>query len=189
MDIEEETTFMDIINNLPVSEWNAAIALLPKPIISDQTSPFKTKYPELKDIPTLEKFPEVDLSGVCKDHISMFERGVGMNVLEFLALPNRLHLALSKAVPIYIGPPTLVDGGEYSWQDLYCGFIGIGSELWSATDFELEVVNFIGDIAHEWVEMGCWCADDGDDFMVTYLKWYGELMEAANQYQQLSTAQ
>jgi len=175
--------FLKIVNTLPVSEWKAAIALLPKTIISDEISPFKTKYPELKDIPPLEKFPDLDLSGVCNEHISMFERGVGMNVLEFLAQPNRLYIALSKAAPLDIDNPMLVNGGEYSWNDLYCDFIGIDSELWPATDFELEALEFIRNLCHEWLEFGCWCADESDDFRITYLKWYSQLVEAANKYQ------
>jgi len=154
-------------------------------VIADQVSPFRTKYPTLKKIPSHEEHPQLHLDDACKAHIELFERAMGMEVNAFMGMNNRLHHALSVTAPVNIGPPEFVDGGLYSWLDLVSGFVGIGSDIWPSTDFEEDVATFLDDLIHEWVERGCWCAEESDEYRVTYLKWYDELIEGASQYQWL----
>ena len=110
---------------------------------------------------------------------------MGVEVNAFMGMNNRLHHALSVTAPVNIGPPEFVDGGLYSWFDLVSGFVGIGSDIWPATPFESEIASFLSDLCHEWVEWGCWCTEESDEYRVTYLKWYDELIEGASQYQWL----
>lgn len=127
------------------------------------------------------KNPDLHSSALCQVHVKLFENGVGVTLQSFLSDPARLHVALTKAMPPDIHAPVLIDGGSFNWADLLDGYIGIGSDMWSATKFELEVRERLSDLVHLWIEFHCWCLPDDDLTKLECLNDYAELVSAANQ--------
>lgn len=97
-------------------------------------------------------------------HITHLQRATGIS--DWIALmqrQDRLPLLLKAADPIDIGALHLLDGGPYTWSELLCNIVGIGSDIWGLpTDLELAGRSELADIVFEWLGMGCWSEPDGE---------------------------
>jgi hypothetical protein len=154
----------------------------------------ETTYP-LKPMPSINDYvvtpdhyrplDDVQLKSLlCQEHVNLFEKAVGLSLQDFLCNPDRLHIALTKAVPISLGITGMMDGRAYDWLDVRCFYVGIDSDVWIATPYELKVQEQLMHIIHLWMEFGCWGEIDvNDSDIVTKIK-----QECFHDYTQLLSA-
>jgi hypothetical protein len=91
-----------------------------------------------------------------QDHVKLFEKAIGLPLQDFLCNPDRLYIALTKALPVIIGTTGLMNGRTYDWLDVVNLYVGVDSDLWIATPYELVVQERLRTIIHLWLEFFCW---------------------------------
>lgn len=97
-------------------------------------------------------------------HVHHLQRATGIDDWpQLMRQPNRLEILLSVASPIDIHAKHLLEGGPYTWSELVCNIVGIGSELWgSPTEREVSIREHLRELVHEWLEYGCWIEPESD---------------------------
>ena len=130
---------------------------------------------------------DIQFKSLCQDHVKLFEKAIGLPLQDFLCNPDRLYIALTKAAPVNIHAPKLIDGGPYDWLDVISLYVGVDSDLWVASPYELEVQERLRTIIHLWLEFYCWAVED--DASDTYkeikqecLRDYARLVSAAKRF-------
>ena len=126
---------------------------------------------------------DIQFNSLCQDHVKLFEKAIGLPLQDFLCNPDRLYIALTKAVPVIIGTTGIMNGRAYDWLDVRCLYVGVDSDLWVATSYELVVQESLRTIIHVWLEFFCWGIDDDDSDGVKEIK-----QECLRDYAQLVSA-
>ena len=126
---------------------------------------------------------DIQFKSLCQDHVKLFEKAIGLPLQDFLCNPDRLYIALTKAVPVIIGTKGIMNGRTYDWLDLRCLYVVVDSDLWVATPYELVVQERLRTIIHVWLEFFCWGIDDDDSDSVKEIK-----QECLRDYAQLVSA-
>ena len=127
---------------------------------------------------------DIQFNSLCHDHVKLFEKAIGLPLQDFLCNPDRLYIALTKAVPVNMHTTGLMNYGRtYDWLDVRCLYVGVDSDLWVATPYELVVQERLRTIIHVWIEFFCWGIDDDDSDSVQEIK-----QECLHDYAQLVSA-
>ena len=127
---------------------------------------------------------DIQFKSLCQDHVKLFEKAIGLPLQDFLCNPDRLYIALTKAVPVNLHTTGLMNNGRtYDWLDVRCLYVGVDSDLWVATPYELVVQERLRTIIHVWIEFFCWGIDDDDSDSVKEIK-----QECLRDYAQLVSA-
>ena len=126
---------------------------------------------------------DIQFQSLCQDHVKLFEKAIGLPLQDFLCNPNRLYIALTKAVPVNIHTTGIMNGRTYDWLDVRNLYIGVDSDIWVATPYELVVQERLRTIIHLWLEFFCWGIDDDSSESVKEIK-----QECLRDYAQLVSA-
>ena len=127
---------------------------------------------------------DIQFKSLCHDHVKLFEKAIGLPLQDFLCNPDRLHIALTTAVPVNMHTTGLMNYGRtYDWLDVRCLYVGVDSDIWVATPYELVVQERLRTIIHVWIEFFCWGIDDDDSDSVKEIK-----QECLRDYAQLVSA-
>lgn len=96
-------------------------------------------------------------------HIHHLERATGIeDWYRLMQTPDRLEVLLRLASPIGVGVPHLLEGGPFTWGELLCNIVGIGSDLWvMPTEHELAVRQQLAELCMEWLGFGLWNEPEG----------------------------
>ena len=121
---------------------------------------------------------------LCQDHVKLFEKAIGLPLQDFLCNPDRLYITLTKAVPVNLHTTGLMNNGRtYDWLDVRSHYVGVDSDIWVATPYELVVQERLRTIIHVWLEFFCWVIDDDGSDSVKEIK-----QECLRDYAQLVSA-
>ena len=127
---------------------------------------------------------DIQFNSLCQDHVKLFEKAIGLPLQDFLCNPDRLYIALTKAVPVNLHTTGLMNNGRtYDWLDVRSHYVGVDSDIWVATPYELVVQERLRTIIHVWIEFFCWGIDDDDSDSVKEIK-----QECLRDYAQLVSA-
>ena len=126
----------------------------------------------------------IQFKSLCQDHVKLFEKAIGLPLQDFLCNPDRLYIALTKAVPVNLNTTGLMNNGRtYDWLDVRSHYVGVDSDIWVATPYELVVQERLRTIIHVWLEFFCWGIDDDSSDSVKEIK-----QECLRDYAQLVSA-
>jgi hypothetical protein len=183
-------------------DWEVWRAMLKKAHTNEEYSAVAQALPNLREplepiasindyIVTSDHYRPLDdiqFNSLCHDHVKLFEKAIGLPLQDFLCNPDRLYIALTKAVPVSLHTTGLMNNGRtYDWLDVRCHYVGVDSDLWVATPYELVVQERLRTIIHVWIEFFCWGIDDDDSDSVKEIKQeclhdYAQLVRAAKRH-------
>ena len=131
---------------------------------------------------------DLQFKNLCQDQVKLFEKAIGLPLQDFLCNPDRLYIALTRAVPVNIHTTELMNNGRtYDWLDVRSHYVGVDSDIWVATPYELVVQERLRTIIHLWLEFFCWGIDDDNSDSVKEIKQeclrdYAQLVSAAKRH-------
>ena len=182
-DFDLEDWCKALINARTQSEYDAL-----KAFPDNLREPLKPMVASINDyIVTSDHYKPLDdiqFQSLCQDHVKLFEKAIGLPLQDFLCNPDRLYIALTKAVPVNLHTTGLMNNGRtYDWLDVRSHYVGVDSDIWVATPYELVVQERLRTIIHLWLEFFCWGIDDDSSDSVKEIK-----QECLRDYAQLVSA-